>query len=878
MMPRRLLRRAVAIVFVAALAAGCGGGSPIGMGTTMELRNDWRIAAADSVDAAGAEISSEDFDVSGWTTTSVPSTPMAALVRSGAIEKPYFARNLESVPADQFTGPWWYRTRFQVDDPDTAGARLEFDGINYSAEVWLNGERIAGRADLVGAFRTFSLDVDGHLVEGTNVLAVLVWPPEPGDPTIGFVDWNPMSPDVNMGLWRPVRLRLQRGLAIDDVFVRSGLDPDTHTAAVTIDVAVRNALDEETEAVVTAHISGGIEVTATRTLAPGSETTVRLSPEDQAALAIANPKLWWPNGLGEPNLYDLTLEVAVDGQVADRRDVTFGIRHVDDYLNEQGHRGYSVNGRNVLIRGGGWVDDLMLEEDERKIEDQLRYVRHMGLNTIRLEGFWGNTQALYDLADRLGIMVMVGWSCQWEWENYLGTPADDFGGIATPEQMDLVSRSLADQVRLLRNHPSVVVWVLASDKLPRPQLERRYNEQLAGIDTTRPVLSTCSTRVSEVSGPTGVKMNGPYDWVPPNYWYVDTERGGAYGFNTETGPGPQPPPAASIRRMLPEKHWWPPDEMWDYHSGRNEFNSIDRYEAALAARYGTPENLDDFARWAQVANYEAMRAMFESFAIRQPVTTGLIQWMLNSAWPEFYWQLYDYYLVPNGAFYGVRDSTRSINIAYDYADGSVVVVNERDAPLEGATARVTVYGLDSAVLFADSLEVGIGGNPVQRLLTLPEFADAPGGAYFVDLRLEGRASGHTVDLASSLYWLPTRPDVLDWDASTWFVTPVAEYADLAGLRDLPAADLDVEHTIEPTADGYVVDVTLINPTDRLAFFVELSVSGDITGQLAAPVYWSDNYVSLMPGETRIVRGEIPAHALTGEEPVFHYSGINVAGE
>jgi exo-1,4-beta-D-glucosaminidase len=679
-----------------------------------------------------------------------------------------------------------------------------------------------------------------------------------------------------MGLWRPVRLRLTGGVALDEVFVRTDVDLETlEEASLTITGMLRNHTDEEVTAVVTGTISGGIEIEVTETLAAKEEKKIELSAEHFPALVIEKPNLWWPSGMGEPNLYELNLDVVVDGRTSDQQDVTFGIRHVADYTNDEGHRGYTVNGKKVLIRGGGWVDDMMLADDDRKIEDQLRYVKHMNLNTIRLEGFWGTSHALYDLADRYGLMVMVGWSCQWEWEPYLGGPVDEFGGIDTPEEMSLIARSLADQVRWLRNHPSVFVWVLASDMLPRPELEEKYYAQLADADQTRPTLSTCAIRVSEVSGPSGVKMNGPYDWVSPDYWYVDEERGGAYGFNTETGPGPQPPPIASIKRMLPEESWWPPDEMWDYHSGRGAFKTIDRYEEALNERYGKPESLEEFARLAQVANYEGMRAMFESFSIRRPSTTGIIQWMLNSAWPEMYWQLYDYYLVPNGAFYGARDGSRPVNIGYDYADGSIVVVNETGEPLGNTTARVRIYDLESKVIFEETKPVDVGTEIVQTALTLPEASDVAGKAYFVDARL---LDGEGSELVSSLYWLSTRKDVLDWDESLWFVTPMAEYADLTGLARMPDVELDVEHHFEVTDEGQKIHVSLSNPSDILAFFVELEVVGADSGHLVAPVLWSDNYVSLMPGEEMEIRGEIPAHALVGEAPVFRYSGVNVSGE
>jgi len=594
--------------------AGCAKAPEEDVEMTLELREGWSLAAAAEVEAEGSAVSSAGFDTSGWTPTVVPSTVMAALVRSGEVKDPYFNKNLESIPAEQFAGPWWYRTEFTVDEPPAAGARVAFDGINYSADVWINGEQIADRADVLGAFRTFDLDATKNLVAGTNTLAVLVYPPQPGDPTIGFVDWNPTSPDKNMGLWRPVKLRLTGGVALDDVFVRTDVDLETLAeASLMITATLRNHSDEEVKAVVSGTITGGIEFEVTEVLAPKEEAKVEFSPEHYPGLVIENPRLWWPSGMGKANLYDLALDVDVDGRTSDKQDVTFGIRHVADYTNEDGHRGYAVNGKKVLIRGGGWVDDMMLADDDQKIEDQLKYVKHMNLNTVRLEGFWGTSHTLYDLADRYGLMVMAGWSCQWEWEEYFGGPVDEFGGIDSPEEMNLVARSLADQVRWLRNHPSVFVWVLGSDMLPRPELEQKYYDQLADVDTTRPTLSSCAVDISEVSGPSGVKMNGPYDWVSPDYWYVDTERGGAYGFNTETGPGPQPPPLASLKRMLPAESWWPPDEMWDYHSGRGAFQTIDRYEQALNERYGKPETLEEFARLAQVANYEGMRAMFESF-------------------------------------------------------------------------------------------------------------------------------------------------------------------------------------------------------------------------------------------------------------------------
>ncbi|MDX1642984.1 MAG: glycoside hydrolase family 2 TIM barrel-domain containing protein [Thermoanaerobaculia bacterium] len=858
-------------VSLALSCAACAPDAP-SIEPSRPLASDWALASDAVIDADGASLSTPGYDTSGWTEASVPTTVLAALVAAGEYEEPYFGTRLAEIPTERFEVPWWYRTEFDIDDL-TASTQLVFRGINYRADVWLNGEQLAAADDLFGAFRMFEIDVTDRVVRGANALAVRVHPPQGGDPTIGFVDWNPTPPDHNMGLWRGVELRRTGAVALDRVFVRSDLDLDTlEDAAVRIEATLRNTTDDAVDTTVAGRIGDAIAFDRPLTLGPGEERTLELGPPDVPQLQIEQPRLWWPVGHGEPELYELDLQVTVGGHPSDRRELTFGIRHVDDYVTEDGYRGYAVNGKKILLRGGGWVDELMLDATPRRLEDQMRYVRHMNLNTIRLEGFWGNSDALYDLADRYGILVMVGWSCQWEWEEYYGAPVGEYGGIDTPEEMEIVTRSLRDQVLWLRNHPSILVWVLASDKLPHPELEPRYLETLADVDATRPALATCAARVSEVSGPSGVKMNGPYAWVPPNYWYEDTERGGAYGFNTETGPGAQPPPIQSIQRMLPEESWWPIDEVWEYHCGRHQFDTLDRYQAALAARYGEPLDLADFARKAQVANFEAMRAMFDAFSIRRPKTTGLIQWMLNSAWPEMYWQLYDHYLVPNGAFYGAMQAARPLHVAFDYGTREIVAVNDTPRERAGGSVRLRLLDLDSRVLLDERRSVDLGAESLLRLGEVPPPTTA--GAYFLDLRLLDAAGE---ELASSLYWLPRRKDVLDWDASTWFYTPTSRYADLTGLAGLPEVELEVEHEITLAPAGHEALVKLHNPTDRLAFFVELRLVGSDSGSLGAPVYWSDNYVSLLPGESRELTAFLPAHALPGETPLLAWDGVNVPG-
>lgn len=872
---RVALKRPLTVLIAGAtclVTASCGQLSRRVLDHTVRVGGDWRIQAADRCGAPPAAIATVGFDTAEWHRANVPSTVLATLIRDATVADPFAGRNLESIDPAPFRQPWWYRTEFLIDAGAAAShVRLVLEGINYSADVWLNGRLVAPRSEVRGAFRVFSLDVTDAVHEGINALALEVSPPQPGDFTIGFVDWNPRPPDANMGVWRPVKLRVSGDVALDDVAVQTALAESHARAELAVGATLTNATDRE----VTATVAGVLEAARFEkafTLAPRERRRVTLSAADVAELRLDRPRLWWPHTLGEPNLYRLELSVRAGRRISDRQEVSFGVRTVSDYVNAQGHRGYKINGRPLLIKGGGWVDDLFLREDPRRLEAELEYARHMNLNTIRLEGFWGSSQQLYDIADRLGIMLMAGFSCQWEWENYLGKKVDEtYGGILEPEDMELVGRYFRDQVTWLRNHPSIFVWVVGSDMLPKPELERAYRATLAEIDSTRPLLAACSTRTSEVSGPTGVKMNGPYDYVTPNYWYEDSERGGAFGFNTETGPGPQPPPLESLKKMLPADRLWPINAEWDYHCARGEFKTPARFVKALEQRYGKPASVEAFARSAQVASYEAMRAMFEAFAVRRPATTGIIQWMYNGAWPKLFWQLYDYYLMPNGAYFGARTACRPHNLIYDYGANAVWAVNDGTRPLAGAVAEIRVLDLDAKERLVTSRTIDVAVDAPVKILDLPAF---PGitPVYFLDLRLAG---GDGAELARSFYWLSTKKDVLDLPASEWFVTPNKSYADFTALAALPPADVALKQRVEEAGDEKRIRLTLTNRSRVVAFFIELTLVGDSSGETILPVLWDDNYVSLLPGERRELTATMNRRAAAHETPLVRVSGWNV---
>ncbi|MCU7512894.1 MAG: glycoside hydrolase family 2 [Ignavibacteria bacterium] len=845
---------------------------------TIVLKKGWYIQSSEQVKASGDVISGANFTPAGWYPAQVPSTVMGSLVNDKVYNDVFVGKNLSQIPEDQFTKSWWYRTEFSV--PAKKGwefVKLAFDGINYRANVWLNGKLVAKSDTLEGSFRQFELNVTGIARPGgKNVLAVEVFPPVPGEPTMGFVDWNPKSPDRNMGLYREVKLRLSGDVSVNFPFVRSTVDLKTlKSAKLTVSAEVKNNTSKKVQGTLIGEI-GTIRFTKSVTLEAGENKLVTFLPEEYKELNVKNPRIWWTNDLGTPELYNLKLSFHTGSQVSDLSETRFGIREVSDYINENGHRGYKLNGRKILIRGGGWVDNLFLDNTYENYKTQVEYARHMNLNTIRLEGFWGNNEDLYSLCDENGILIMTGWSCQWEWPASLGKEVDEFGGIKSPEDIKLITKSWQDQIKWLRNHPSIFVWVYGSDKIPRPELEKNYQDVLKKDDPSRPFLASAKSWTSTVTGKTAVKMLGPYDYVPPQYWYVDKKFGGAYGFNTETGPGPQVPPLESMKKMFPQESQWPAtkNDAWDFHCGGNAFNTVDRYNEILNNRMGTANNLEDYCTKAQFMNYEGMRAMFEAFASNKPNATGVIQWMYNSAWPKLWWQLYDYYLMPNGAFYGAKKACEPVHIQYNYGTNGVEVVNQTAKEIKNLTAEVRVFNSDLTEKFTKKLPVNLKADTTEKPVLIPEISGLS-KAYFVDLRLMD-AKGRVI--STNFYTLSTQADDMDTAKTNWYVTPLKGYADYSSLSSLQNVQLNVKHRFGREAKGRFVTVELYNPSDKLAFQVDLNLLKGQGGESVLPVFWDDNYISLLPKERRIIKGYYEEKDLNGTKPVLTVGGWNVKNQ
>jgi exo-1,4-beta-D-glucosaminidase len=826
-------------------------------GKRINLQTGWRLQSSCKVKASGEAISSRSFQPKGWYKTSVPSTVLAAQVASGEFPDPYFGMNLRKIPgttypvAAQFAKlpmspdspyscSWWYRTEFAA--PGGTSTSLHFDGINYRANVWLNGKQLADKKNVAGAYRTYDFDVTSALVRtGNNVLAVEVFAPTENDLGINWVDWNPAPPDKDMGLWSDVYVTSGGPVVMRYPMVTTHLtDANAKVAELTIETELRNTTNKQIDGVLKATSKDpNIAIQQSVSLAPGESKTVRLTPQAFNQLRVENPKLWWPAQMGTPNLSTFNLRVLVGTTVSDEQRVRYGIREITSELDEKSHRVFRINGKRLLIRGGGWAPDMMLRRSSERLRAELAYVRDMNLNTIRLEGKMESDEFL-NLADEMGILVMAGWCCCDIWEQW-----DKWND----DHLQIATASLRSQSMRLRSHPSLLVWLYGSDNPPPPNVERAYIDVLKQTNWPNPYISSATDTPTTVTGASGVKMTGPYDYVPPAYWYVDHDKhGGAYGFNTETSPGPAVPPVTSLRKMLGPEHMWPIDEFWNYHAGASEFKNMDIYNRGMDAVYGPASNVNEYATKSQAMAYAGERAMFEAYSHNKYTSTGVIQWMLNNAWPSTIWHLYDYYLQPAGGYYGTKKANEPVHISYSYDDRGVVAVNSRYVPINGLTATVHVYDFDLKEKFKHEQKLDLDADSTKAVVTLPEIAADAAGLYFLDLRL---TDGSGKNVSSNFYWLSQKQPTFDWENTKFVSTPVTSDENMTALNRLPRVRLQVT-AAQDGAKRNAVRVTLRNPSKNLAFQVHVGVLNANGDSEILPVLWDDNYFVLMPGEAKAV--------------------------
>jgi exo-1,4-beta-D-glucosaminidase len=882
------------------LAAAAGQSSfPSAGALALPLSNGWTLQSSAKVTAKGEAISGPSFHADDWIQADVPTTVVAAQVKSGLLPDPFYAMNLRQYPGvsypvgfnfsnipmppdSAYAVSWWYRKEFTL--PNTFAGKtawLNFRGINYRANIYLNGKQIANSKEVAGAWRTYEFNVTSVLKPDNNVLAVQVWAPSENSLSITFVDWNPAPPDKNMGLWREVYLTASGPVALRHPAVLSKVDsPANNAAHLTVTALLKNASDHPVKGTLKGKIEN-IEFAQSVELAAGESKDAVFLPDHYPQLNLINPRLWWPAQMGTPNLYDLDLSFEVDGEISDLSRTKFGIREITSKVAEEApgreKRLFKINGKNILIRGGGWTPDMMMRETSERLGDEFRYVRDMGLNTVRLEGKI-ESEEFFERADREGVLVMAGWCCCDFWEHWGSWKDEDF---------EIAKSSLRDQIYRLRRHPSMLVWLNGSDNPPPPDVEEMYLKIESDLRWPNPVISSATAKPTAVSGESGVKMTGPYEYVAPSYWAADPNRatasqacnpggcGGAYGFNTETSMGPAIPPIESIERMVPKDHLWTADgsldEYWSYHAGGGAFKTMRVFTDALNARYGKVGSVQDYTSKSQLMTYEGVRAMYEAYSRNKYTSTGVIQWMLNNAWPSMIWHLYDYYLRPGGGYFGAKKAMQPLDPVYGYDDHSVWLVSSQYADAKGLKLTARVFNIDGTEKFAKEISLDASADSTQKVFELPR-VEGLSPAYFLDLRVTD-SSGKLV--GSNFYWLSTKPETLDWAKSNWYTTPTASYADYTSLARMPKVKLSVSSHSTPDAENEVTSVSVENPSKTLAFFVRLKLDKGKGGEEILPVLWQDNYISLLPGEKREITATYRSSSLGGAQPEVEVSGWNV---
>jgi len=823
------------VLLPAVLAPGAAAAAKPALPQPIIVSAGWQLQDVAKAPQSGAEVSAPEFSTTGWYTATVPGTVLTTLVNNHVYPEPLYGENNrpENIPESLARTSYWYRTVIDI-PKGWAGERiwLNFEGINYSSSVWVNGAQVGTTR---GAFMRGIFDITANVKPGKQaVVAVLVAPqPHPGDPhehtlragtgknggitaidgptflsTIGW-DWIPAIRDRDTGIWQKVFLSATGPVLVKDPLVTTDLPlPKTDSTDIGVQATVENVSDKPVKGV----LKGSIEEIAFERpveLAPHSKQIVDFDQKNTPALHVEHPRLWWPNGYGAQDLYKLHLSFEMEGNLSDAQDVDFGVRKITYAVPGTDNLTISVNGVPIFIRGGNWgLDEALKRIPRERLEAEIRMHKLANLNLIRNWVGQSTSEDFYELCDKYGILL-------WD-EFFQPNPADG----PNPTDIETYVANVREKILRFRNHPSIAVWCARNEGFPPKEIDAELRKLMAELEPTR------RYQPSSTDG-AGVRSHGPYFWRTPREYYRVTDD----FFKTETG-SVSVPTLESIHGMMPQKDWETITDDWAEHDMAKGAQRGDQYPGVLAARYGKIANLADFVRKAQLMNYEAFRAMYEGRNAQMfHPTTAVITWMSHPAQPSFVWQLYHYDLEPNSSLFAVRSAGEMVHIQFNEADGELQVINNLPQPLTDAVARVSIYLLDGTLASQYDTKVTAEPSSVTNLGEV-KFPPRISSTHFLKLELRD-AKGELV--SSNFYWRgePGYPDLL------------------TDLNELPKVTLEAKVERSISGGKQMVTVTLHNPTNSVALMAHLQLR-DSSGERVLPVYYSDNYVSLVPNESKTI--------------------------
>ena len=907
--------------------------------------NGWRVQSSAVATQPGAAISTPGFNDRSWLPAGnddagAPGTEIEALAANGKCpddtslqpvnlsdDSPhsvYFGENMklcygyeQRIGPDTdplFDVPWWWRTDFDRGPGSGHSATLIVNGVIGAADVWLNGHEVATSATVTGAYTRFRFSITSLVRQGTNSLAIEILPNDPNKMfTLDDVDWNQIPPDNNTGIEFPVQLEADGALSDGDAYVTQHDAANLSRAALTVRTRITNHTDGSQGATVTATITppgGGTPIEVRQhVIVPASATkVVTFSPASYPPLTISRPKVWWPYRLGGQPLYKLATAVMQNGKVLNSTSGTFGIRTVTSYLTgtsaaePAGARAFKINGVPIVIRGGGWSPNIFLHYSGADTAKQIALMKNLGVNAIRLEGHIMPVQWLRQM-DRAGILVNAGYQCcdAWQLQDSGLTSAEDYHRLA------LSALAIGEN---LRNDPSVFSFQWSDDNpLSRQEAVTLKAFSQAGFDD--PVISSAEYKNVSPLGWSGEK-EGPYNWVPPAYWYdtthhdthgnSQTNAGGSWGYDSEQSAGDTVPTLDSLKRFMTSgelaRLWQDPLDN-QYHlnyeprcTNGYAFGTLCLFDKALTARYGPASSLGQYAELAQAQGYEDTQAQFEAFidhSGHKPLpSTGTIYWQMNKGWPSLLWNLYNSDGDQAGSYFGAQEANRTLHALYARDTGTVTLDNLSNQTHSGLTVQAKVYNL-AGTLLDDRTAKGITlrSQQVKTGVLTPKVptASTPPRTYFVELLLF--QDGTLMD--RNVYWLSTQKDVVNWNATIGNPSAtMSRYANLTALRTLPKGAIMVAASTVPKPGpdraNLATTVTIQNTSRSrtIAFLLRADVRrGTASGGLLPgdnelrSSIWNGNDITLWPGESQTLTVSYDSSDLNGATPVITVSGWNV---